>query len=90
MIKPTGSKVLVELRLPKKTTDSGIELMQEVKAEIVQAKVLELGRDVKEVELGAEVWLSPYAIGDEIKPQDGDQMMVEEEDILMQRPHESK
>lgn len=82
MIEPYGSRCLVERVKTDATTNTGFAVTEELAPASIKAKVLAVGKEVKETRVGDEVFVSQYA-PTSVKERPFDKtLMVPEEDIL--------
>lgn len=78
-LKPLADIIVAEKEQKKTQTESGILLPKEDKSQI--ARVLAVGKDVKEVKVGSKIIYKPYGIT-EIKIEDDTFILVKEEETL--------
>lgn len=80
-IKPLGNRVVLQKRIAKETTKSGIILPDSAKEKPQEATVVALGSATTQVSEGDRVVYSQYA-GTEIKLGEEEYMIVSEDDII--------
>lgn len=80
---PLGSRLLIKPVIEEKRTEGGIVLPETAKEKPMKAKVMEVGKEVEDldVKVGDKVLYSKYA-GTEIKIDDEDYIVIDQDDIL--------
>jgi co-chaperonin GroES (HSP10) len=81
MLKPIKSNIILELIQKEKVTSSGIVLASADPAEVNRGKVLSIGPDVEEVQVGDEV-LPNWNAAKKSKYQDQEFYVIDEEHIV--------
>ena len=79
--KPLGDRLLIERVEETNTTASGIIIPDNAKEKPSQAKVLAIGSDVEEVEVGDTVVFGKY-VGNELSLDGKEYLVIELSDIL--------
>lgn len=80
--KPLGKRVLVQLPEEKKQTDSGIFLPESSQKDApIQAKVVAVGVDIKDIKVDDEVVYTKYS-GTDLNLDGIDYLILEDKDIL--------
>ncbi len=80
---PLGSRLLIKPIKEEKKTDGGIVLPDTAKEKPMKAEVIEVGKEVEEIDVKPtdKVLYSKYA-GTEIKIDDDDYIIIDEDDVL--------
>ena len=80
---PLGSRLLIKPVVEEKRTQGGIVLPETAKEKPIKAKVIEVGKEVEDLDVkaGDMVLYSKYA-GTEIKIDDEDYIVVDQDDVL--------
>lgn len=81
MLKPLADKVVIERTEAETKTASGIVLPDTAKEKPEIGKVIEVGKDVKEIKKGDRVVFGKYSPS-EIKIEGTEFLIVKEEDVL--------
>lgn len=60
-----GKNVLIELPAPKETSKGGLHLPESAKRQdqMVWGKIVDVGKDVKDIEIGDEAYLGGFRVG---------------------------
>ena len=80
-IKPLGDRVVAVREEVKSQTASGLYLPDNAKEKPVLAKIVAVGKDVKQVKVGEKILYKEYSTT-EIKIDGTEYLLVKEEDIL--------
>ncbi|AKI97202.1 co-chaperone GroES [Kosmotoga pacifica] len=80
---PLGSRLLIKPIKEERKTEGGIVLPDTAKEKPMKAEVIEVGKDVEDLDIkaGDKVIFSKYA-GTEIKIDDEDFIVIDQDDIL--------
>ncbi|ACR80316.1 MULTISPECIES: co-chaperone GroES [Kosmotoga] len=80
---PLGERLLIKPIKEEKRTEGGIVLPDTAKEKPMKAEVIEIGKDVEDIDIkvGDKVIFSKYA-GTEIKIDDEDYILIDQDDIL--------
>ena len=80
---PLGARLLIKPVKEEKRTEGGIVLPDTAKEKPMKAEVIEVGKDVEDIDIkaGDKVIFSKYA-GTEIKIDDEDYILIDQDDIL--------
>ncbi|HHF08703.1 MAG: co-chaperone GroES [Thermotogae bacterium] len=80
---PLGSRLLIKPIKEERKTEGGIVLPDTAKEKPMKAEVIEVGKDVEDLDIkaGDKVIFSKYA-GTEIKIDDEDYIVIDQDDIL--------
>jgi len=80
---PLGSRLLIKPIKEERKTEGGIVLPDTAKEKPMKAEVIEVGKDVEDLDIkaGDKVIFSKYA-GTEIKINDEDYIVIDQDDIL--------
>lgn len=80
---PLGERILIKPIKEEKRTEGGIVLPDTAKEKPMKAEVIEIGKDVEDIDIkvGDKVIFSKYA-GTEIKIDDEDYILIDQDDIL--------
>ena len=80
---PLGSRLLIKPVVEEKRTQGGIVLPETAKEKPMKAQVIEVGKEVEDLDVkaGDMVLYSKYA-GTEIKIDDEDYIVVDQDDVL--------
>ena len=80
---PLGSRLLIKPIKEERKTEGGIVLPDTAKEKPMKAEVIEVGKDVEDLDIkaGDKVLFSKYA-GTEIKIDDEDYIVIDQDDIL--------
>jgi len=81
MLKPLADRIVLKRTEAEERTASGIVLPDSAKEKPEMAEVIEVGKDVKEVNKGQKVVFGKYATT-EVKLDGAEYLIVKEEDIL--------
>lgn len=80
-IKPLGDRVVATREEPQTKTASGLYLPDNAKEKPVLAKIIAIGKDVKNVKVGEKILYKEYSTT-EIKIDGTEYLIVKEEDVL--------
>lgn len=81
MLTPIKTKVLIKMQEGQEVTKSGIILTANKENKPILAKVVAVGKDVKQVKTNDDVIVSRY-IGNKIKYNNEEYIVLEEKEIL--------
>jgi chaperonin GroES len=80
-VQPLAERIVAEPQVASEKTSAGIYLPTDAKEKPKTAKVVAVGKDVKEVKVGDVVLHSSYG-GDTVKVDNTEYIILKEEDVL--------